>query len=125
MRAVPVDYLVPGYKSGRVNTLRLWSAKSYDEFDLLAFNRSEYMEAVTPQVKAENISKILYPEDSTKVGKELRLEQQYFFVSASLHDAIRVFYPGQDKPRGPSPPRPSTTPATPCCRRPLRSGRPA
>ena len=98
VRAVPVDYLVPGYKSGRVNTLRLWSAKSYDEFDLLAFNRSEYMEAVAPQVKAENISKILYPEDSTKVGKELRLEQQYFFVSASLHDAIRVFYPGQDKP---------------------------
>ena len=98
VRAVPVDYLVPGYKSGRVNTLRLWSAKSYDEFDLLAFNRSEYMEAVTPQVKAENISKILYPEDSTKVGKELRLEQQYFFVSASLHDAIRVFYPGQSKP---------------------------
>ena len=98
VRAVPVDYLVPGYKSGRVNTLRLWSAKRYDEFDLLAFNRSEYMEAVTPQVKAENISKILYPEDSTKVGKELRLEQQYFFVSASLHDAIRVFYPGQDKP---------------------------
>ena len=98
VRAVPVDYLVPGYKSGRVNTLRLWTAKSYDEFDLLAFNRSEYMDAVTPQVKAENISKILYPEDSTKVGKELRLEQQYFFVSASLHDAIRVFYPGQDKP---------------------------
>ena len=98
VRAVPVDYLVPGYKSGRVNTLRLWSAKSYDEFDLLAFNRSEYMEAVTPQVKAENISKILYPEDSTKVGKELRLEQQYFFVAASIHDAIRVFYPGQDKP---------------------------
>ena len=98
VRAVPVDYLVPGYKSGRVNTLRLWTAKSYDEFDLLAFNRSEYMDAVAPQVKAENISKILYPEDSTKVGKELRLEQQYFFVSASLHDAIRVFYPGQDKP---------------------------
>ena len=98
VRAVPVDYMVPGYKSGRVNTLRLWTAKSYDEFDLLAFNRSEYMDAVAPQVKAENISKILYPEDSTKVGKELRLEQQYFFVSASLHDAIRVFYPGQDKP---------------------------
>lgn len=98
VRAVPVDYMVPGYKSGRVNTLRLWTAKSYDEFDLLAFNRSEYMDAVAPQVKAENISKILYPEDSTKVGKELRLEQQYFFVSASLHDAIRVFYPGQGKP---------------------------
>ena len=98
VRAVPVDYMVPGYKSQRVNTLRLWTAKSYDEFDLLAFNRSEYMDAVAPQVKAENISKILYPEDSTKVGKELRLEQQYFFVSASLYDAIRVFYPGQDKP---------------------------
>ena len=83
VRAVPVDYMVPGYKSQRVNTLRLWTAKSYDEFDLLAFNRSEYMDAVAPQVKAENISKILYPEDSTKVGKELRLEQQYFFVSAS------------------------------------------
>ena len=48
--------------------------------------------------QAENISKILYPEDSTPQGKALRLEQQYFFVSASIHDAIRVFYPGQDKP---------------------------
>ena len=98
MRAVPVDYMVPGYASGRVNTLRLWSAKSYDEFDLLTFNKSEYLDAVKPQVKAENISKILYPEDSTPQGKALRLEQQYFFVAASLHDAIRVFYPGQSKP---------------------------
>lgn len=98
VRAVPVDYMVPGYKSGRVNTLRLWSAKSYDEFDLLTFNKSEYLDAVKPQVEAENISKILYPEDSTPQGKALRLEQQYFFVSASIHDAIRVFYPGQDKP---------------------------
>ncbi|PJM74253.1 glycogen phosphorylase [Bifidobacterium primatium] len=98
VRAVPVDYMVPGYKSGRVNTLRLWSAKSYDEFDLLTFNKSEYLDAVKPQVEAENISKILYPEDSTPQGKRLRLEQQYFFVAASIHDAIRVFYPGQDKP---------------------------
>ncbi|NEG70579.1 glycogen/starch/alpha-glucan phosphorylase [Bifidobacterium choloepi] len=98
VRAIPVDYMVPGYESGRVNTLRLWQARSYDEFDLLAFNKSEYMEAVEPQVKAENISKILYPEDSTQVGKELRLEQQYFFTCASIHDAIRVFYPGEDKP---------------------------
>ena len=98
VRAVPVDYMVPGYKSGRVNTLRLWTAKSYDEFDLLTFNKSEYLDAVKPQVEAENISKILYPEDSTPQGKALRLEQQYFFVSASIHDAIRVFYPGQDKP---------------------------
>ncbi len=98
MRAVPVDYMVPGYASGRVNTLRLWSAKSYDEFDLLTFNKSEYLYAVKPQVKAENISKIFYPEDSTPQGKALRLEQQYFFVAASLHDAIRAFYPGQSKP---------------------------
>ncbi|MGO1260085.1 MAG: glycogen/starch/alpha-glucan phosphorylase [Bifidobacterium mongoliense] len=98
VRAVPVDYMVPGYESGRVNTLRLWSARSYDEFDLLTFNRSEYLAAVKPQVKAENISKILYPEDSTPQGKELRLEQQYFFTAASIHDAIRVFYPGQEHP---------------------------
>ncbi|KFI98932.1 glycogen/starch/alpha-glucan phosphorylase [Bifidobacterium subtile] len=98
VRAVPVDYMVPGYASGRVNTLRLWSAKSYDEFDLLAFNKSEYVDAVKPQVAAENISKILYPEDSTPQGKALRLEQQYFFVAASIQDAIRVFYPGEENP---------------------------
>lgn len=98
VRAIPVDYMVPGYESGRVNTLRLWQARAYDEFDLLTFNKSEYLDAVKPQVEAENISKILYPEDSTEVGKELRLEQQYFFASASLHDAIRVFYGDAEKP---------------------------
>ncbi|MFR0578658.1 glycogen/starch/alpha-glucan phosphorylase [Bifidobacterium thermophilum] len=98
VRAVPCDYMVPGYKSGRVNTLRLWTAKSYDEFDLLTFNKSDYLDAVIPKVEAENISKILYPEDSTPQGKKLRLEQQYFFVSASIHDAIRVFYPGEKNP---------------------------
>lgn len=98
VKAVPVDYLVPGYNSGRVNTLRLWTAKSYDEFDLLTFNESRYLDAVKPKVEAENISKILYPEDSTPQGKALRLEQQYFFVAASIHDAIRVFYPGEEQP---------------------------
>ena len=98
VRAVPCDYLVPGYNSGNVNTLRLWTAKSYDEFDLLTFNKSDYEGAVVPKVKAETITKILYPEDSTPQGKALRLEQQYFFVAASLHDAIRVFYPGEEKP---------------------------
>ncbi|MFT9008330.1 MAG: glycogen/starch/alpha-glucan phosphorylase [Bifidobacterium sp.] len=98
VRAVPVDYLVPGYDSGRVNTLRLWTAKSYDEFDLATFNRSDYMGAVIPQVDAENITKVLYPEDSTPQGKRLRLEQQYFFVSASIHDAIRTFYAGEAQP---------------------------
>ena len=98
VRAIPVDYMVPGYKSGRVNTLRLWTAKAENELDLLTFNKSEYTAAVADQIKAETITKILYPEDSTKVGKQLRLEQQYFFVAASIQDAIRTFYPGQDKP---------------------------
>ncbi|MGO5288832.1 glycogen/starch/alpha-glucan phosphorylase [Pseudoscardovia suis] len=98
VRAIPVDYMVPGYKSGRVNTLRLWTAKAEDELDLLTFNKSEYTEAVANQIQAETITKILYPEDSTKVGKQLRLEQQYFFVAASIQDAIRTFYPGEDKP---------------------------
>ncbi|OZG53907.1 glycogen/starch/alpha-glucan phosphorylase [Pseudoscardovia suis] len=98
VRAIPVDYMVPGYKSGRVNTLRLWTAKAEDELDLLTFNKSEYTKAVANQIQAETITKILYPEDSTKVGKQLRLEQQYFFVAASIQDAIRTFYPGQDKP---------------------------
>lgn len=98
VRAVPVDYLVPGFTSGRVNTLRLWSARSYDEFDLKAFNEFRYLDAVNPQVEAENISKVLYPEDSSVVGKRLRLQQQYFFVSASIRDAIRVFYAGQENP---------------------------
>jgi starch phosphorylase len=98
VRALPYDYLVPGYGSGRVNTLRLWSAKAEDEFDLLTFNKSEYDEAVKRQTRAENISKVLYPEDSTLVGKQLRLEQQYFFTAASLADTISLFYPGEEHP---------------------------
>ncbi|MCI1984473.1 MAG: glycogen/starch/alpha-glucan phosphorylase [Bifidobacteriaceae bacterium] len=98
VRALPYDYMVPGYGSGRVNTLRLWSAKALDEFDLATFNRSDYDGAVKAQTAAENISKVLYPEDSTLVGKQLRLEQQYFFAAASLADAISLFYPGQEHP---------------------------
>lgn len=98
VRAVPVDYPVPGYASGRVNTLRLWEARSYDEFDLDAFNKADYLGAVKPQVEAETISKVLYPEDSTTAGKLLRLEQQYFFVAASIADAIATFYPGEEHP---------------------------
>lgn len=98
VRALPYDYMVPGFRSGRVNTLRLWSAKALDEFDLLTFNKSEYDEAVKQQTAAENISKVLYPEDSTLVGKQLRLEQQYFFTAASLADTISLFYPGEEHP---------------------------
>lgn len=86
--AVPYNYLVPGYRNGVVNTLRLWAAESPDEFNLGIFNAGDYETAVTEQVRASNLSKVLYPEDSTPQGKELRLSQQYFFTAASLRDFI-------------------------------------
>ena len=86
--AVPYNYMVPGYQNDRVNTLRLWSAQATKAFDLQIFNSGDYAEAVRSQTFAENISKVLYPEDSTIQGKELRLQQQYFFVAASLRDFI-------------------------------------
>lgn len=88
VQAVPHDFLVPGYRNERVNTLRLWSAVATQAFDLRIFNSGDYEEAVRAQTYAENISKVLYPEDSTPQGKELRLQQQYFFVAASVHDVI-------------------------------------
>ncbi|WP_296667856.1 glycogen/starch/alpha-glucan phosphorylase [Demequina sp.] len=91
--AVPYSYMVPGYRNGRVNTLRLWSARATHEFDLQIFNSGDYAEAVRARTFAENISKVLYPEDSTPQGKELRLQQQYFFVAASLRDFIESVLP--------------------------------
>ncbi|MCR2800602.1 glycogen/starch/alpha-glucan phosphorylase [Microbacterium sp. zg-Y818] len=88
VRAVPYNYMVPGYHNGRVNTLRLWSAVATDAFDLRIFNAGDYEEAVRAQTYAENISKVLYPEDSTPQGKQLRLQQQYFFVAASIADIL-------------------------------------
>jgi len=85
---VPYNYMVPGYQNGRVNTLRLWSAQATKAFDLAIFNAGDYAEAVRAQTFAENITKVLYPEDSTPQGKELRLQQQYFFVACSLRDFI-------------------------------------
>src|SRR6187551_980921 len=85
---VPYNYMVPGYRNGRVNTLRLWNARATQEFDLEIFNSGDYADAVAAQTQAENISKVLYPEDSTPQGKELRLQQQYFFVACSLKDFI-------------------------------------
>ncbi|MCV2392878.1 glycogen/starch/alpha-glucan phosphorylase [Actinotalea sp. M2MS4P-6] len=86
--AVPYNYMVPGYHNGRVNTLRLWSARATRAFDLQIFNSGHYADAVRAQTFAENISKVLYPEDSTPQGKELRLQQQYFFVAASIRNFI-------------------------------------
>ena len=90
---MPYNYMVPGYHNGRVNTLRLWSAKATHAFDLTTFNLGEYAEAVRAQTFAENISKVLYPEDSTPQGKELRLQQQYFFVACSLRNFIDQVLP--------------------------------
>jgi glycogen phosphorylase len=83
---IPYNYMVPGYESGTVNTLRLWSAKAPHGFDLKIFNTGDYDAAVNAQNRAENISKVLYPEDSTPQGKRLRLQQQYFFVACSIRD---------------------------------------
>ncbi|MCW5952432.1 MAG: glycogen/starch/alpha-glucan phosphorylase [Propionibacteriaceae bacterium] len=85
---IPYVYTVPGYLNGRVNTLRLWSAQATKAFDLSIFNAGDYAEAVRAQTFAENITKVLYPEDSTPQGKELRLQQQYFFVACSLRDFL-------------------------------------
>ena len=91
--AVPYNYMVPGYHNGRVSTLRLWSAQATQGFDLRVFNAGDYQEAVRAQTYAENISKVLYPEDSTPQGKELRLQQQYFFVAASISDFVNLILP--------------------------------
>ncbi|GAA2247783.1 glycogen/starch/alpha-glucan phosphorylase [Rarobacter faecitabidus] len=88
VEAVPYNYLVPGYGTANVNSLRLWSARATQSFDLQIFNSGDYEAAVRAQTFAENISQVLYPEDSTPQGKELRLQQQYFFVAASLRDMI-------------------------------------
>ena len=91
--AVPYNYLVPGFRNDVVNTLRLWSAESPDEFNLSIFNAGDYERAVTEQVRASNLSKVLYPEDSTPQGKELRLSQQYFFTAASIRDFLDQVLP--------------------------------
>ena len=88
---MPYDLPVVGYGGITVNTLRLWSAKAAEEFDLDDFNRGEYVDAVANKVLAENLTKVLYPNDNVSNGKELRLRQQYFFVSCSLQDILRRF----------------------------------
>jgi starch phosphorylase len=89
--AMAYDYPVPGFENETVNTLRLWAAKSIREFNLEFFNSGDYMKAVEERFSSENISKVLYPSDQYVAGKELRLKQQYFFVSATLKDIIRRY----------------------------------
>jgi len=90
VRGVAYDTPVPGYRSGTVNLLRLWKAEAAESFDFDAFNLGDYYGAVHEKVSSETISKVLYPNDEPAAGKELRLEQQYFFVSCSLQDMFRV-----------------------------------
>ncbi|MBO7207925.1 MAG: glycogen/starch/alpha-glucan phosphorylase, partial [Kiritimatiellae bacterium] len=90
VQGVPYDMPIVGYKNA-VNTLRLWSAKAVEEFDLADFNKGSYVEAVESKVLAENLTKVLYPNDNTMAGKELRLRQQYFFVACSLKDILRRY----------------------------------
>ncbi len=87
--ALPYDIPVPGYQNGTVNTLRLWKSSATDEFDLGEFNAGSYSESVAAKNTAEHITMVLYPNDASENGKELRLRQQYFLASASLQDAIR------------------------------------
>ena len=89
--AVPYDVPVPGYENGTVNTLRLWKAAATDEFGLSEFNAGDYTEAVRSKNMAENITMVLYPNDASENGKELRLRQQYFLASASLQDVVRTW----------------------------------
>ena len=100
--AVPYDYPIVGYGNGQVNTLRIWDAEPIVDFQLDSFERGDYHKAVEQQNLAKNIVEVLYPNDNHYAGKELRLKQQYFFVSASLqlavdkymkdHDDIRKLY---------------------------------
>ena len=89
--AMAYDTPVPGHGNDTVNTLRLWSAKATREFDLSYFNSGDYVAAVEDKNQKENITRVLYPSDNVYQGKELRLKQQYFFVSATLQDAIRRY----------------------------------
>jgi len=96
--AVPYDMPIPGYRNGTVNTLRLWKAAATEEFDLDEFNAGSYTEAVAAKNAAEHITMVLYPNDASENGKELRLRQQYFLASASLQDVLRawVYKHGED-----------------------------
>ncbi|MBV9203109.1 MAG: glycogen/starch/alpha-glucan phosphorylase [Alphaproteobacteria bacterium] len=89
IKAVAYDTPVVGWRGRHVNPLRLWSARAVDPLHLAAFNEGDHMGALSPQARAEALSKVLYPADDTASGRELRLRQEYFFVSASLQDLVR------------------------------------
>ncbi|MEN6455438.1 MAG: glycogen/starch/alpha-glucan phosphorylase [Prolixibacteraceae bacterium] len=89
VKGIPYDTLEMGYQVPSCNLLRLWKSEAVESFDFSSFNHGDYLRAVMEKVESENISKVLYPNDETDQGKELRLKQQYFFVSCSLQDMMR------------------------------------
>jgi starch phosphorylase len=98
--AMAHDTPVPGYDTPTVNNMRLWAAKATRDFDLAYFNEGDYIKAVEDKNESENLSKVLYPNDATEMGRELRLKQQYFLVCASLQDVLyryRKFHAGFDE----------------------------
>lgn len=90
VNGIPYDTPIMGYRNNTANTLRLWCAEAPESFDFAVFNSGDYYGAVDQKVTSENLSKVLYPNDSQVQGKELRLEQQFFFVSCSLQDMMRI-----------------------------------
>ncbi|NNJ94529.1 MAG: glycogen/starch/alpha-glucan phosphorylase [Halobacteria archaeon] len=92
VRGVPYDTPVPGYRCNTANTLRLWSAAAPESFDFAAFNEGDYFRAVDNKIVSENLTKVLYPNDEPEQGKQLRLGQQYFFVSCALQDMISILF---------------------------------
>jgi len=94
--AMAYDTPIPGFGTNTVNNMRLWSAKASRDFDLRFFNEGNYIKAVEQKNESENLSKVLYPDDTTLTGRELRLKQQYFFVSASLQDIFRRYLKHHD-----------------------------
>jgi len=91
VRGVGYDVPILGYRNGTANLLRLWKAEATESFDFEAFNQGDYWGAVDQKVDSENITKVLYPNDERVRGKQLRLEQQFFFVSCALQDMIRIY----------------------------------
>jgi starch phosphorylase len=91
VKAVAYDTPITGWKGRHVNTLRLWASKPVEVLDLGRFNHGEYVTAAEKTIRAETISRVLYPDDTTQEGKELRLKQEYFFTSASLQDLVRRY----------------------------------
>ncbi|MGB6014745.1 MAG: glycogen/starch/alpha-glucan phosphorylase, partial [Nodosilinea sp.] len=90
VKGIPYDIPIPGYNVTTINTLRLWKAEAVESFNFQSFNTGDYYGAVDSKVTSENISKVLYPNDEQIEGKQLRLEQQFFFVSCALQDMIRI-----------------------------------